>query len=367
MDAYERPPIWTLQARDSVMLEVVASMGDHSDAEMQEEILRAQDQTVRLLSMKEVDYRRLRNALVPQQKRQELALVFDTSRTTSSWYGREVASRVVPLLARSLSCCLMHGDLIIRDQDLGVELLNEFLEQTKDVELGNTNQLYCIYANNLTQRMVEELVAGLTDYEPFVGHVVATNSSRMKDWFSTTLVPAYLKARHVVISGHEDDAPEDADYNMKGWPWEDHRYTCRSLPDMYAHLFLAYKIERRVVPGFESDARFALAAIAGESVALDDLRVELDDEKLEYLRKYHWAGMARAGLDHVGAEEFAEIVRAKISDSYFYKLEIDREHGLSKFNLMIELSNPEAETITRVVAAFEFIAATKTARLITVY
>lgn len=349
------------------MLEVVASLGDHSDAEMQREILQAQEETIRLLEAKDVDYGQLRNALVPQHKREELALVFDTSRTNSSWYGREVASQVVPLLHRSLSCCLLHGDLIIHDQDIGVGLLNEFLIQIKDVSLVNTNQLFCIYINNLSKRMVDDIVAALTPYEPFVGHVVATNSSKMKDWFSTTLVPAYLKARHVVISGHEDDAPENADYNMKGWPWEERQYICRSIPDMYAHLLLAYKIERRVYPGFENDARFALAAIAGESVALDELEVEISNEKFEYLRAHHWPGMERAGLNQLEIDEFAEIVKAKISDSYFYKLEIDREHEVSKFNLMLEQANPRSQVVTRIVGAFEFAAETKTVRLITAY
>lgn len=367
-EAAETPAaIWTLDARDSVMLEVIAKLDNLSDDEMQREILAAHKLTIDFLAAKGVDYSRLRTALVPQQQREEIALIFDTQQIQSDWYGYDVGSKLVGLLPRKLSCSLLHGDLIIENQHFGMALIDEFMVPVNDASIQHTTQLYCVYINNLTKLMLDSIVKTLAEYSPFVGYVNVTNSSQFKDWLSATLVSACLKARHIVVTGHEDDAPIEGDYNLLGWPWEEHNYTCRSIPDMYAHLFLAYKIERRVVPGFEADARFALAAIAGTSVDLEALQVDVKEARLEYLRSSHASGLDRAGLMNADTAELASLAKSKIADSYFYKLEIDPHDGASKFNTVFELANPSTKKITRLVGAFVFKHESRTIELVTLH
>ena len=82
------------------MLEVMASYFDLSDEIMRNEIWGALQTTADALNTKRVSYEKLRNALVPQRKRLEIALLFDSARIESHWYGYAVAERLIPLLPR---------------------------------------------------------------------------------------------------------------------------------------------------------------------------------------------------------------------------------------------------------------------------
>src|SRR6185295_9593104 len=126
-------PIWTLEARDSVMLDVVTSEFDMSPEQVRTEIRSLHLNTVARLAAKGIDYGELRNALTPQRNRVERAFLFDTDRIDSGSYGVSVGKALLPLLPPELSCSMLHGDLIIdRElQDLGVELLNTHAEMVR--------------------------------------------------------------------------------------------------------------------------------------------------------------------------------------------------------------------------------------------
>jgi hypothetical protein len=360
-------PIWTLEARDSVMLDVVQSYFALSEERMRLEILAAHQLTIETLAEKEVPYRSLRNALTPQAQRCERAFLFDTARIEEPWYGWQVAARLIPLLPRRTPCSIRAGDLIISDEELGFELIRKFVEVDRQPDLVCTNQLYCVYVNNLTRTMVDEITEGLRPYEAFMGYVDTSTSSPMKDWLSTTLVDAYLKADGVVLNGHEDDRPDSDDVNLKGWPWEDHGYACRSMRSMYHHLFLSYKIERRVVPGAESDTRFALTAISGQPLPLREIPVEVEAAKAAYIASEHGSGLARAGLEVVSAESLEAMIRAKIENSYIYNLRYEETRNQSFFNIMLEVENPESKAITRLTAALEYSPKVPLLRLVTLF
>jgi hypothetical protein len=365
-------PIGTLQARDSVMLDVVTSEFDLSPEQVRTEIRFLHSSTVAKLAAEGIDYRELRNALTPQRDRVERAFLFDTDRIESGSYGYSVGKTLLPLLPRELSCSMLHGDLIIdRDlQDRGVELLNNHAEMVRPVELGLTNQIYCVYINNLTPNMAIGLTDALRDYEPFVGHVDSTTSSSMKDWLSITLVDCYLKHKRVMLNGHEDDAPEGENYNMRGWPLEESGYGCRSIADMYFHLLLGYKIERRVVADSEGDTDFALTAISGRPLPLAEFSIEVDKAKGQYLRECHGASLARAGLLHLSDRELAVRIKRKINNSYIYNLRYDAEHDTSLFNIILELGGNSEEKeakMTRLLASLEYMPEKRVLRLVTLY
>jgi hypothetical protein len=202
------------------MLDLIASYFGLSDEAVRNEIWGALKITADALKSKGISYVDLRNALVPQRDRLEIALLFDSDRIDSGWYGYAVAERLIPLLPRNLLCSMPVGDLLIDDQDLGFTLLERHVITHRPVEVAHTSQLYCVYLNNLTPTTVNDITAGLRTWAPFVGYADVSTGSRMKDWLSATLVTDYLKAREVVINSHEDDLPESHDQNTGGWPWE---------------------------------------------------------------------------------------------------------------------------------------------------
>jgi hypothetical protein len=365
-------PIWTLEARDSVMLDVVTSEFDLSPEQVRTEIRSLHSSTIAKLAAKEIDYGELRKALTPQRDRVERAFLFDTDRIESGSYGYSVGQTLLPHLPPKLSCSMLHGDLSIDRylQDRGVELLNNHAEMVRPVELGLTNQIYCVYINNLTPSMATDLTDALHDYEPFVGHVDTTTSSPMKDWLSIILGDCYLKHKRVMLNGHEDDASEGENYNMRGWPLDEFGYVCRSIADMYFHLFLGYKIERRVVAGGGGDTDFALTAISGRPLPLAEFSIAVDEAKGQYLRECHGPSLARAGLLYLGDRELAASIKGKINNSYIYNLRYESEHDTSLFNIILELGGDSEEKeakMTRLLASLEYMPAERVLRLVTLY
>lgn len=359
--------IWTLEARESVMLEVIASYLDLSDEVVRKEIWGARQVTVDALKTKGVSYERLRNALVPQRKRLEIALLFDSERIESGGHGYVVAERLIPLLPRDLLCSVRVGDLLIDDQDLGFELLERHVKAHNLTELSHTSQLYCVYVNNLSPDLAREITTQLQGFDAYIGYADASTGSPMKDWLSTTLVARYLKARGVVVTSHEDDVPNTHDQNTPGWPWEGNGYPCRSIQYMYFHLLLGYKIERRVTPGFESDTRFALIAISSDPRPLEDIPVVLEEAKGAYLRAQHGQSLELVGLDQVSDAELADMIRAKISESYIYNLRYLEEFGASLFNIMLEVPRPGNERPARLLAGLEYHPEPPMLKLVTLY
>src|SRR4051794_39390886 len=92
--------IWTFNARDTVMFDVVMDHQGLSQVAMGAEIRLIHKQTVELLASKAVRYQDLRAPLVPHADTDDVALVFHSDATESTAYGWEIAKQVLPLLDR---------------------------------------------------------------------------------------------------------------------------------------------------------------------------------------------------------------------------------------------------------------------------
>jgi hypothetical protein len=75
-----RKNIYTLNARDHVMLEVARDYFEIGSTRMQYEIQGMLARTEEILATKDIKYSGLKSALVPDPKRREIALVIDSQR-----------------------------------------------------------------------------------------------------------------------------------------------------------------------------------------------------------------------------------------------------------------------------------------------
>lgn len=351
------------------MLDVISGYFGLSTTQMQNEICNAHAKTVEILASKGVDYAKLRGALTPRRDRHEMAFVFDSSATGNQYnYGTPVHDRILTLLpAKQFSCALLSGDLLIENQDLGFELLQRGLQLHREVRrFSYTGELYAIYINNLTGGRAQAIHEGLLPWRAYVGRVPSTYSSRTKDWFSTTLSTRYIKLDRTFIGEHEDDVSNRKNYNLPGWPLDDHRFSSMSLQSMYFSLFLSYKIERRVVPG-ETDTIHALSAISASPLDLSTFAVEIDDRKCEYIAN-HGGGFRSAGLESTNRADIAELIRLRIERNYIYDMQLSAHEGgsTSKFNIMLEFPREKA-TPVRMQATVEYLPDDQILRVITLY
>lgn len=365
----ESKPIHTLNARDNVMLEVTRDYFKLTPAHMQREIQGMRQMLERALATKGIAYADLRSALVPDRKRREIALVFDTMSIESSWYGWEVFERIIPLLDKDSNHSILVGDYLDRPGQIDklFDAFEESVQLRRSVDFCHPTQFYIVYLNNLTEAMVSRFDGGLSGYEAYVGYADTTCASRFKIYISTMLVNLGIKHGSVFIQGHEPDREDSEDVNMCGYPFEEAGFTCRSVNGDIAGVLLSYKIERAVFPGFEIDTEFALNAISLLPMPLEEFEVEVAEAKLEYIKSAKEGSVERAGLESISAIELAKLIKDKISRSYIYNLVFLAEHNVAKFNIILELPSPGDREPTRLLAALEYKPEEKILRLLTLY
>lgn len=359
-------PIWTLDARDSFMLATIEEFLDTSPVEIQRELTGMHQRLLAMLEARNFKYEEFRSALVPQNNKEERAFLFDASMINDPWYGRHIGMMLVPVLDRDHKCCVLAGDLIIPNQRIDLNLLVENAVIRRNHQTLEPSNLHVVYINNLSASRAKIIHEKLRDHESYVGYIPTTYYSPFKEWLSMIIGGIYLKIGYRWLCATDgDDSDEAAGDNVPGWPLEEHGYTCSSIRPMYFNHFLTYKIERAVYPGFDSDTRFALAAISGTSKEISDFCVLVDSAKAEYLRKEKAGSLARAGIESMSELELQDLIASKITRNYIYKLEF--KHEKSFFNIVLEVKNPDSVTPVRLLASLEYQPADNLLRLITLY
>lgn len=360
-------PIWTLEARDSVFLEVMTEEFSLSDAQIRRLLVSSHEQVIAALSRKGVGYAELKWALMPRSDRAERAYFFDRRLIDSDSYGRAVVRRLLPLLHRDATCSFLVGDLIPEDKEWALGVLSGEEHLRPRESLSDSRQLYCIYINNLTSRMAHQLHEGLTSYDAYAGYADTTFSSDMKNWLSVTLVNRYLKVGPTFLTMGEDDDDRHEDVNVPGWPLEAFGYRYRSVAWTDFNLFLSYKIERAVYKGFEGDTRFALASISGVVQDLSMLEVRVDEAKAKYLQAEHGGSLRRAGLGGADPTQLQEAIRSKVGSNYIYYLRFKEEGNASLFNIMIEFTPADQPRPVRMTAALAYEPERRQLRIVTLF
>ncbi len=349
-------------------MEVAQATFDLTPEQMRREIVAAVTEVADVLARKGVPYAELRNALTPQTERRDVALLFDSTQTGSNWYGLDIARAYLPLLPREASLSVLEGDLLGRH---GQESRLRNLVDAHLLASGNqytwhySNHFFCVFIHNLSDAQLATLVAGLKSYQPFVGHLDMTFGSRIRNYLSAILVPRFIKHRDVVVLGHEDEFSDDPDVNILGYPFEEIGLRVKSLRPTYYGVCLSYKVERNGIPSDATDVRMSLNAISASPDDLTSMTVEIADPKFQYLKaaKRH----AIEGLGVTTSQGLADVIQEKIGAGYIYSLSYLAEHGVSKFNMLLELEKSDTGEPFRVVAAFEYLPSDRALRLITLY
>lgn len=359
--------IYTLNARDNVMPEVLQDHFGLTPAHMMKEIQSWRDEIVKALKTKGVAYSDLKRALVPSIDRTELALLFESAKTGSGSYSRAISERVIPLFPKDSTHSILDGDLNDhgRPDDLA-DAMNAGATFIRDVTFRHHTQFFAVYINNLTDKMAVDLVEGLMDYEPFIGFADMTYMSRLKLYLSTSLVNLGIKHKRIILQEHEADRPNDEDVNMAGWAFEENGYTCKSIADPLPGVLLSYKIERPFLSGRERDAEISLNAVSPVPTDISGLDVIIADEKLKYLQAEKSGSLKRAGMHGVTVDGLQKAISEKLASNYIYNMMYLEEHDTVKFNIMVEFREEDAKP-SRHVVALKYMHNKKALQLITFF
>lgn len=366
----ETKPIYTLNARGNIFLEVVRDQFKLPPELMVRQIQGLRQLVVDALALKGLKYEDLKTALIPDRKRREIALIFDTLAIKSDWYGRSVFERLIPLFDKRSNHSVLVTDYSDRGagQQVMYDAMTEAVEFRRDVDWKHSSQFYIVYINNLTPAMIQRFDEGLRGWKGYVGIADTTYASVFKFLISMMAVNVFVKVGRVILQGHEDDVPNDEDCNMCGYPFEKSGYTCRSIQSILKGTMLSYKIERPVMEGFEVDTEMSLNAVSTTPLPLRDFTVEVEEAKIGYLSSEKAGSLEKAGLRHITSDRLAALIKERISASYIYNMAYDETRDVTKFNVIIEVPPvSKGSSPTRLLAALEYQPERKNLRLITLY
>jgi hypothetical protein len=361
--------IFTLNARDNVFLEVLQEHFRLSPEKMYGEIRALFNETLDALNISGINYLEIKTALVPSTNKYELALLFNSQEIDSYAYGREIFYHILPLLDRRTTQSALVGDLVAGDidQEFIFELLRQHLVSARHFTFVHSRLIYCVYLNNLTEHSARNIIEGLKDFPAYIGCIPTTFDSIAKTFFSMTLCNLFVKRESIVIIAHEDDRPNIENVNNTFYPFEEFGYQVRSIQEQHFNLFLSFKIERAVLPGYESDTEFALNALSQYIEPLIDLQIVIEEPKLEYLMREKTGSLSKAGIMSLGADGLKNLIRRKLAANYIYNLRYVQEHNVMLFNIILEVERSEGGDPMKMLLSLEYKPTDKYLRVVTLY
>ncbi|WP_055668303.1 hypothetical protein [Desnuesiella massiliensis] len=357
--------IYTLDARDNIILKLIASISK-SNKEIYDTIKYSLEEMKIILANKNISYDDLKNTLIPRNDRLEMLVLFNTQHIERADYGYYLFDRIIPRLNVELNCSILSGDLInigIPSYKL-VELIESSIED--DSFPYYPEYMYLAYFNNLSKNQYNTLKENLSEMDEYVTAADMTYSSVFKDYLSFIIGTTCIKFNNYIILKHEDDRDPYDNCNLRGYPFGKHGYIERSIPELYYNMFLSYKIERSYIGADIEDINFSINAIKYDFENIELFDILIEEPKLKYLKENKTGVLKKLDLLEISKSDFQKLIKQKIMSNYFYNLAYDEEHNTTKFNISIEIINKDYKK-NKALCSFEYISESKTLRLITFY
>lgn len=359
--------IYTLNARDNVLLPVLKHAFRFTDQQSYREINRIFADMNTTLKAKGISYDSLKSALIPVHKdHYEIAFIFDSSKIDNSWYGYTVFSAIIPALNKESTYSILVGDIIANSLDQATirQLLLTNLEKRHETVYMHSTQYFVVYINNLTKNQIDEILNTLTNEEYFIGYVDMTFGSILKTILAHCLVPHAIKHRNIILQPHEVDRHDDENINISSYPYEDSGFIIKSINEDYFGLLLSYKIESLYTD--DEDLSFSLNAIFPSYQSALELPLLIPEAKLTYLMAEKRDIFSSLGLIDYTTDELRQVIVDRMNQSYLYNLEYLAEYNVPKFNVSLEL-NTLSGGIRKVIVSLKYITESNQLQLVTMY
>ena len=153
--------IHLLNTRSSFFLEVVRDSSSLSNAEVNKEINYLFDETVEKLRIKNIQYEKLRSALIPSGDHKEIVFIFDSDKTSSNWYGREIFSKLIPLLRHDNILSMRVGDILSHgiEQDILYSVIFENAVIANSSTFKCSEQYFAVYVNHISDVQLQYMAS----------------------------------------------------------------------------------------------------------------------------------------------------------------------------------------------------------------
>lgn len=277
--------IYTFDTRDLIIWELLKDHFKLEPKRIFHEINTQFEIMMRRLESINVPYGELKNVLVPQKKKREICLVFDSMQIQSTAYGRVILNEIMPIILGFEKVAVFYGDLLgkqNREWQLQFKLLLEReINGITNFRYINSNQYFLIFLNNITEQRLKLIVNSINSLEYYVGYLDLTYQSYLKDIVSGSIAQKFLIYKNIAIMASSEDDDEDVNYSL--YDFKKSNYIVRNVDQNQYGSFLCFKICRSFYEFDREDFFFSLNTATDDPTFIDDYEIIIDELKFNYL------------------------------------------------------------------------------------
>lgn len=352
--------IYTFNTRNNIIWQLVRNHFNTTAVDFNIEVNYHFQEFLRYLERKNLDYRKLNKALIPNRDKdkRELLLCFDTNKDSAiNSYDEHILTVIFPLLNNTTVHSIHIGDFICprEYQNRVKELLSKNLRYVKNSVWMDSSQYFFIYINNVTRDEKKNVLENLYNEKTYIGYCDFTYENELKDLLAYTLSSVCIKKGNMIIFPSETADDHFHFFTKQGYK------ECPIIQEYY-YSFLEYKIESSLL--YHIDVSDSLNAICPFYINLSDVNVCVKPDKLKYLNNVKAKIMKRSGMNHFTIEDLQKLLKEKIRQNYIFNLHFD-EWGNIRFNILFEIFCFDKRV--KVMAAFKYIPDKSRIDLITLF
>jgi len=358
--------IHMLNARDNVIMQMVNKLNSN----MYEEINNEFELLYNTLKNKGIDYSQLGVALIPSRNKNkyEYAFIFNSLyfKDKTMFYGEKIINKILSIINKKSTQSIFIGDYVSIRHSKPETLKEIFLEKIEYInkcEYISNDQFFIVYINNITKKQVNNMIELLKNEEYFVGVMNLKYPCKIKQYLAPILCPICIKYKNKVIVTSSQDINDNNNYCEQDYKYKENGFEIISINEMLYDLFLAYKIPSGIMD--EDDLRFSYNILTYLAPQYDNLKVVIDDRKMEYIKNNKDGSMKILGLLDITREELEKKIRINLYSNYIYNIE-ENEFGDFKFNVLIDLLTKDNK-MKNVLVSLKYIQNENELRLITMY
>ncbi|MFE2595991.1 hypothetical protein ACFXCZ_05730 [Streptomyces sp. NPDC059396] len=294
-----------------------------------------------------IAYSSLAKALVPDHRRREIALLFDSKRS-NGLYAVDVTEAWVAGLPRPKKSVpvnsILRGDLLRAPAEKVQAAMDKTVVYHRPYRVTYSELVYCVYVTNLSKAQADTLTSTAAEHPAYFGYADCTGRSTLKAFLGLSLMNSGLRVGDRILEGvYVDEEP-----NSAGLPFEALGFTPTAVIDMLFLPFLGYRINSHLTGQNREDNRSALATLSPDAARLESPDIWMTPGRYGYLQDgKHRDSVEQAGLLHLDQPALEAAVSKLVAQGYLYNLRLDKYGNLLYTALVdVEVEDGRYQTFT---------------------
>ncbi|MFF7986406.1 hypothetical protein ACFZDK_46205 [Streptomyces sp. NPDC007901] len=333
--------IHMVTTHNSVVLAAMRDTLDLTDEAIYREMRADYFRLTRNLDELGIAYHGLAKALVPDHRRREIALLFDSdvaSLSSGGFYGIHVAEAWIAGLPRPRKGVpvnsILRGDILYDSADGVQAAMDQSVVYQQPFTVIHPSQVYCVYVTNLSKEQANTLTASAAEHPAYIGYADCTDRSAFKELLGLSLMNSGLRVGDMILEGVAENG---AAPNGAGLPFEALGFTPAAVIDTQFLPFLGYRINSHLTGMNREDNDLALAMLSPDAAFLESPDIWMTPGRYGYLQDgRHRDSMEQAGLLHLSQPELEAAVTKLVAQGHLYNLRLN-EYGDLLYTALVDI------------------------------